>query len=136
MLLAYEKRIVCGGHVARTIEDPIQRCCVAASPMARWQHSTINKPQEATITAEAKASVVDLACRKADLGYCHDCGRVQLSLHAREHGPQGQRFLARAGSGRAISSTARSAAPRSAITWNAADAEFEQEVAEACASAR
>jgi len=45
--------------------------------------------KEPTITAEAKAWVVDLACRKAkDLGYPHELWTTRLlARHAREHGP-------------------------------------------------
>ena len=44
--------------------------------------------REATITAEAKAWVVDIACRKAkDLGYPHESWTTRLlARHAREHG--------------------------------------------------
>ena len=43
----------------------------------------------ATITAEAKAWLVALACRKAkDLGYPHELWTTRLlARHAREHGP-------------------------------------------------
>jgi transposase len=46
--------------------------------------------KEATITAEAKAWVVDLACRKAkDLGYPHELWTTRLlARHAREQGPK------------------------------------------------
>ena len=45
--------------------------------------------KEPTITGEAKAWVVDLACRKAkDLGYPHELWTTRLlARHAREHGP-------------------------------------------------
>jgi hypothetical protein len=45
--------------------------------------------KEPTITAEAKAWLVDLACRKAkELGYPHELWTTRLlARHAREHGP-------------------------------------------------
>ncbi len=45
--------------------------------------------REATITAEAKAWLGSLACRKAkDLGYPHELWTTRLlARHAREHGP-------------------------------------------------
>src|SRR5712691_4906953 len=45
--------------------------------------------KEPTITPEAKAWLVDLACRKAkDLGYPHELWTTRLlARHAREHGP-------------------------------------------------
>jgi Homeodomain-like domain len=45
--------------------------------------------REPTITAEAKAWVVNLACRKAkELGYPHELWTTRLlARHAREHGP-------------------------------------------------
>ena len=45
--------------------------------------------KEPTITAEAKARIVDLACRKAkDLGYPHELWTTRLlARQAREHGP-------------------------------------------------
>jgi hypothetical protein len=42
-------------------------------PTARWWRSTIIRGQGNKITAEAKAWLVSLACRKAkDLGYPHE----------------------------------------------------------------
>jgi len=47
--------------------------------------------KEPTITAEAKAWLVDLACRKAkELGYPHELWTTRLlARHAREHGTGG-----------------------------------------------
>jgi hypothetical protein len=53
--------------------------------------------REPTITLEAKAWLVSLACRKAkDLGYPHELWTTRLlASHAREHGPaQGHACLA------------------------------------------
>ena len=62
------------------------RCC-------RREHAV----REPTITIEAKAWLVDLACRKAkDLGYPHELWTTRLlASHARERGPaQGHACLA------------------------------------------
>ena len=58
--------------------------------------------KEPTITAEAKAWVVDLACRKAkELGYPHELWTTRLlARHAREHGPaEGHACLAKLAQG-------------------------------------
>ncbi len=58
--------------------------------------------REATITAEGKARVVDLACRKAkELGYPHELWTTRLlARHAREHGPaEGHACLAKLAQG-------------------------------------
>ena len=59
-------------------------------------------PARRTITVEAKAWVVDLACRKAkELGYPHELWTTRLlARHAREHGPaQGHTCLAKLAQG-------------------------------------
>jgi transposase len=58
--------------------------------MARWRPSMIVRPgREPTITPEAKAWLVSLACDKAkDHGYPHELWTTRLlARHAREHGP-------------------------------------------------
>ena len=58
--------------------------------------------KEPTITAAAKAWVVDLACRKAkELGYPHELWTTRLlARHAREHGPsEGHTCLAKLAQG-------------------------------------
>ena len=70
----------------------VQRCverAVAFGAMAALDD--LPRPGRApTITAEAKAWVVDLACRKAkDLGYPHELWTTRLlAAHVREHGPR------------------------------------------------
>src|ERR1700692_2618408 len=61
---------------------------VAEGPMAALNDRP-RPGREPTITAEAKAWVVDLACRKAkDLGYPHELWTTRLlARHAREQGP-------------------------------------------------
>ena len=70
---------------------PSSTASSARWPKARWLRSTIalapaGKP---TITLEAKAWLVSLACRKAkDLGYPHELWTTRLlAHHARAHGP-------------------------------------------------
>jgi hypothetical protein len=55
-----------------------------------------------TITAEAKAWIVNIACRKAkELGYPHEVWTTRLlARHAREHGPaEGHTCLAKLAQG-------------------------------------
>ena len=61
--------------------------------------------KEPTVTAEAKARVADLACRKAkDLGYPHELWTTRLlARHAREHGAgRGAPLPCQAGSGHVV----------------------------------
>ena len=71
--------------------------------MARWWRSVIDPgPARSTITAEAKAWVVNLACRKAkELGYPHELWTTRLlARHAREQGPaEGHSCLAKLAQG-------------------------------------
>ena len=69
----------------------VQRCierAVAYGPMAALDDRP-RPGKEPTITAEAKAWVVNLACRKAkELGHPHELWTTRLlARHAREHGP-------------------------------------------------
>ena len=69
----------------------VQRCverAVAEGPMAALDDRP-RPGREPTITPEAKAWLVSLACRKAkDLGYPHELWTTRLlASHAREHGP-------------------------------------------------
>jgi transposase len=69
----------------------VQRCverAVAEGPMAALDDRP-RPGKEPTITLEAKAWLVSLACRKAkDLGYPHELWTTRLlASHAREHGP-------------------------------------------------
>jgi len=69
----------------------VQRCverAVAYGPMAALDDRP-RPGKEPTITAEAKAWLVSLACRKAkELGYPHELWTTRLlARHAREHGP-------------------------------------------------
>src|SRR5712672_3757166 len=69
----------------------VQRCverAVAEGPLAALDDRP-RPGREPTITLEAKAWLVSLACRKAkDLGYPHELWTTRLlAHHAREHGP-------------------------------------------------
>ncbi len=64
--------------------------------------------KEPTITVEAQAWLVSLACRKAkDLGYPHELWTTRLlARHAREHGPaEGQASLGKLAQGRCARSS-------------------------------
>jgi len=75
-----------GAH-HQTVQRCVERALVYGALAALDDRPRSGK--EATITAEAKAWVVDLACRKAkDLGYPHEVWTTRLlARHAREHGP-------------------------------------------------
>ena len=69
----------------------VQRCverAVAEGPLAALDDRP-RPGREPTITIEAKAWLVDVACRKAkDFGYPHELWTTRLlAWHAREHGP-------------------------------------------------
>jgi hypothetical protein len=106
MLLAYrdEPSFFKVGRAVGAHHQTVQRCVERAlvyGPMAALD----DRPRPgkgATITAEAKAWVVDLACRKAkELGYPHELWTTRLlARHAREHGPaQGHTCLAKLAQG-------------------------------------
>jgi transposase len=93
--------------VARSIgvhHQTVQRCverAVAGGVMAALDDRP-RPGKEPTISAEAKAWLVSLACRKAkDLGYPHEIWTTRLlARHAREHGPgEGHACLARLAQG-------------------------------------
>jgi hypothetical protein len=93
MLLAYrdEPSFFKVGRAVGAHHQTVQRCVERAlvyGPMAALDDRP-RSGKEPTITAEAKAWVVDLACRKAkDLGYPHELWTTRLlARHAREHGP-------------------------------------------------
>ena len=82
----------------------VQRCverALAYGPMTALDDRP-RPGKEPTITAEAKAWVVNLACRKAkELGYPHELWTTQLlARHAREQGPaEGHNCLAKPAQG-------------------------------------
>ena len=101
ILLAYreEPSFFAVGRALGLHHQTVQRCverAVVEGPMAALDDR--RRPgREPTITLEAKAWLVSLACRKAkDLGYPHELWTTRLlASHAREHGPaQGHACLA------------------------------------------
>ena len=75
-----------GAH-HQTVQRCVDRALVYGALAALDDRPRSGK--EPTITAEAKAWLVSLACRKAkDLGYPHELWTTRLlARHAREHGP-------------------------------------------------
>jgi transposase len=93
ILLAYweEPSFFAVGRALGLHHQTVQRCverAVAEGPMAALDDRP-RPGREPSITLEAKAWLVSLACRKAkDLGYPHELWTTRrLASHAREHGP-------------------------------------------------
>src|SRR6266852_5929970 len=93
MLLAYREdpSFFAVGQALGVHHQTVQRCVERAlvyGPMAALD-DRLRSGKEPTITAEAKAWLVSLACRKAkELGYPHELWTTRLlARHAREHGP-------------------------------------------------
>src|ERR1700680_4327616 len=93
MLLAYRKdpSFFAVGQALGVHHQTVQRCverALAYGPMAALDDRP-RSGKEPTITAEAKAWLVSLACRKAkELGYPHELWTTRLlARHAREPGP-------------------------------------------------
>src|ERR1700675_4023691 len=93
MLLAYRKdpSFFAVGQAAGVHHQTVQRCverALAYGPLAALEDRP-RSGKEPTITAEAKAWVVNLACRKAkELGYPHELWTTRLlARHVREHAP-------------------------------------------------
>src|SRR6202790_3329114 len=102
MLLAYREdpSFFAVGQALGVHHQTVQRCverALAYGPIAALDDR--QRPgKEATITPEAKAWLVSLACRKAkELGYPHELWTMRLlARHAREHAPaQGHLCLAK-----------------------------------------
>jgi len=94
MLLAYREEPSCFavGRAVGVHHQTVQRCVERA--LAYGAIAALDdRPRpgrEPTITAEAKAWIVDLACRKAkELGYPHELWTTRLlARHVRDHGPR------------------------------------------------
>src|SRR5262249_18893112 len=93
MLLAYLENpsFGAGGRRLGAPHQPVERCvggALAYGPLAALDDRP-RPGKEATITPEAKAWLVSLACDKAkDHGYPHELWTTRLlARHAREHGP-------------------------------------------------
>ena len=94
ILLAYRDEPSCFavGRAVGVHHQTVQRCVERALAYGAIV-ALDDRPRpgrEPTITAEAKAWVVNLACRKAkELGYPHELWTTRLlARHAREHGPR------------------------------------------------
>jgi transposase len=106
MLLAYREdaSFFAVGRAVGAHHQTVQRCverAQACGPLAALEDRP-RPGREAMITADAKAWVVDLACRKAkELGYPHELWTTRLlARHAREHGPaEGHACLAKLAQG-------------------------------------
>src|SRR5438034_5621105 len=93
MLLAYreDSSFFAVGRALGVHHQTVQRCverAVAYGPLAALDDRP-RPGREPVITPEARAWLVDLACRKAkELGYPHELWTTRLlARHAREHGP-------------------------------------------------
>ncbi len=93
MLLAYREypSFFAVGQTVGVHHQTVQRCverALAYGPLAALEDRS-RPGKEPKITAEAKAWIVDLACRKAkELGYPHELWTTRLlARHVREHGP-------------------------------------------------
>jgi transposase len=106
ILLAYRNNpsFFAVGRAVGVHHQTAQRCverALAYGPMAALDDRP-RPGKEPTITAEAKAWIADLACRKAkELGYPHELWTTRLlARHARGHGPaEGHPCLARLAQG-------------------------------------
>src|ERR1700688_1127628 len=93
MLLAYrdDPSFFAVGRALGVHHQTVQRCverAIAHGALAALEDSA-RPGRERVITVEARAWLVDLACRKAkELGYPHEVWTTRLlAEHAREHGP-------------------------------------------------
>jgi transposase len=102
MLLAYrdDPSFFAVGHLLGVHLQTVQRCIERAAtfgPLAALDDSA-RPAKAATITTEARAWLVALACQKPkDFGYPHEVWTTRLlACHARERGPTaGHRCLAK-----------------------------------------
>jgi hypothetical protein len=105
MLLAYRENpsLFAVGQTVGAHHQTVQRCVERA--LAYGPLAALKQP---TVTAEAKAWIVDMACRKAKkFGYPHELWTTRLlARHARKHGsPAGHPCLANSGSGHIVQHT-------------------------------
>ena len=143
MLLAYREdpSFFAVGRTTGVHHQTVQRCverALAYGPLAALDDRP-RPGREPQITAEAKAWVADLACRKAkELGYPHELWTTRLlARHAREHGPtEGHACLAKLAQGTLCNIlNEREIKPhKSAITWNAATRSSSKRWRRFCAS--
>src|ERR1700686_5912456 len=139
MLLAYrdDPSFFAVGRALGVHHQTVQRCverAVAHGPLAALDD--LPRPgKEPTITAEARAWLVDLACRKArELGYPHELWTTRLlARHAREHGPAaGHDCLAKLAQGTVCKILNRQAVKAHKVRYylERRDAEFEEKMAQ------
>jgi transposase len=139
MLLAYREdpSLFAVGRALGVHHQTVQRCverAVAYGALAALDDRP-RPGKEPTITAEAKAWLVDLACRKAkELGYPHELWTTRLlARHAREHGPAvGHDCLARLAQGTVCKILNRQELKPHKVRYylERRDAEFEAKMAE------
>jgi len=139
MLLAYREdpSFLAAGRALGMHHQTVQRCverAVAYGALAALDDRP-RPGKEPTITAEAKAWLVDLACRKAkELGYPHELWTTRLlARHAREHGPAvGHDCLARLAQGTVCKILNRQELKPHKVRYylERRDAEFEAKMAE------
>src|SRR5207253_8217502 len=139
MLLAYgaDASFFAVGRALGVHHQTVQRCverAVAYGPMAALDDRP-RPGKEPTITSEAKAWLVSLACRKAkELGYPHELWTTRLlARHAREHGPAaGHECLANLVQGTVCKILDRHEVKPHKVRYylERRDAEFEQKMAE------
>ena len=139
MLLAYRKdpSFFAVGRALGVHHQTVQRCverAVAYGPLAALDDRP-RAGKEPTITAAAKAWLVDLACRKAkELGYPHELWTTRLlASHAREHGPAaGHDCMAKLAQGTVCKILNRQAVKAHKVRYylERRDAEFEEKMAE------
>jgi transposase len=139
MLLAYRKdsSFFAVGRALGVHHQTVQRCverAVAYGPLVALDDRP-RPGKEPTITAEARAWLVDLACRKAkELGYPHELWTTRLlARHAREHGPAaGHDCLVKLAQGTVCKILNRQAVKAHKVRYylERRDAEFEEKMAQ------
>jgi transposase len=139
MLLAYrdDPSFFAVGQALGVHHQTVQRCverAVAYGPMAALD----DRPRSGrgpTITAEARAWLIDLACRKAkELGYPHELWTTRLlARHARQYGPAaGHDCLARLAQGTVCKILNRQTVKAHKVRYylERRDSEFEEKMAQ------
>ena len=139
MLLAYrdDASFFAVGRALSVHHQTVQRCverAIADGVMAALDDRP-RPGKEPTITAEARAWLVDLACHKAkELGYPHELWTTALlASHAREHGrAAGHSCLAKLAQGTVCKILDRQAVKAHKVRYylERRDPEFEQKMAE------
>src|SRR6266536_6682319 len=139
ILLAYREdpSFFAVGRALGLHHQTVQRCverAMAEGPLAALDDRP-HPGKEPTITLEAKAWLVSLACQKAkELGYPHELWTTRLlARHAREHGPAaGHACLANLVQGTVCKILGKEAIKPHKVRYylENRDAEFEQKMAE------